>query len=91
VILKYLKAKIEEKHLVPAHQFGFRKYHSTIEQVHRITDIIEKMRENREVCSAVFLDIAKAFDRVWHKGPLHKQRSILSKNLYELLKSYLTN
>jgi hypothetical protein len=36
--------------------------------VHRITDIIEKTLENKGVCSAVFLDVAQAFDRVWHKG-----------------------
>jgi hypothetical protein len=34
------------------------KNHSTIEQVHRITDIIENTLENKGVCSAVFLDIA---------------------------------
>jgi hypothetical protein len=58
LILKHLKPTIAEKHLVPTHQFGFRKNHSTIEQVHRITDIIEKSLENKGVCSAVFLDIA---------------------------------
>jgi hypothetical protein len=66
LILKRLKLIIAEKHLVPTHQFGFRQNHSTIYQVHRITNIIEKIIENKGVCSAVFLDIAQAFDRVWH-------------------------
>jgi hypothetical protein len=74
LILKRLKPIIAEKHLVPTHQFGFRKNHSTIDQAHRITDIIEKTLENKGVCSAVFLDIAQAFDRVWHRGLLHKLR-----------------
>jgi hypothetical protein len=43
------------------------------------------------VCSAVFLDIAQAFDRVWHGGLLHKLRSTLLDHFYLLLKSYLTN
>jgi hypothetical protein len=43
------------------------------------------------VCSAVFLDIAQAFDRVWNRGLLHKLRSILPDHFYQLLKSYLTN
>jgi hypothetical protein len=64
LILKGLKPIIAEKHLVPTHQFGFRKNHSTIDQVHSITDIIQKTLENKGVCSAVFLDIAQAFDRV---------------------------
>jgi hypothetical protein len=43
------------------------------------------------VCSAVFLDIAQAFDRVWHRGILYKRRSTFSVHFYLLLKSYLTN
>jgi hypothetical protein len=42
------------------------------------------------VCSAVFLDTAQAFDRVWHRGLLHKLRSTLPDHFYLLLKSYLT-
>jgi hypothetical protein len=64
LILKRLTPIIAEKHLVPTHQFGFRKNHSTIDQVHHITDIIEKTLENKGVCSAVFLDNAQAFNRV---------------------------
>jgi hypothetical protein len=63
-ILKRLKPIIAVKHLVPTFQFGFRKNLSTIDQVHCITDSIEESLENKGVCSAVFLDIAQAFDRV---------------------------
>jgi hypothetical protein len=59
--------------------------------LHRITDIIEKTLENKGVCSAVFLDIAQALDRVWHRGLLHKLRSTLPDHFYLLLKSYLTS
>jgi hypothetical protein len=90
LILKRLKPIIADKHQVPAHQFDFRKYHSTIDQVHRITDIIGKTFEKKGMCSAVFLDITQAFDRVWHRGLLRKLRSILPDH-YELLNSYLTN
>jgi predicted metallopeptidase len=47
LILKRLKPIIAEKYLVPTHQFGFRKNHSTIDQVHRITDIIEKLLKTK--------------------------------------------
>jgi hypothetical protein len=47
LILKRLKPTNEEKHLVPRHQFGFRKSNSTISQRHCIIDIIEKMLENK--------------------------------------------
>ncbi|KMQ85369.1 reverse transcriptase, partial [Lasius niger] len=54
---------IQERELIPSHQFGFRNKHSTIEQVHRITNIIEKALEEKKICAAVFLDVAQAFDK----------------------------
>jgi hypothetical protein len=57
LIPKHLKPIIEEKHLVSVHQFGFRKNNMTVVQVHRITDMIEKMFENKGVSSAVFLTL----------------------------------
>jgi hypothetical protein len=63
----------------------------TIDQVYHITNIIEKVLESKGVCPAVSLDIAQALDRVWHRGLLHKLRSVLPDNFYELLKSYVTN
>ena len=89
LLLKRIKPLIEEKELIPTHQFGFRNHHSTLEQVHRITDVIEKALEDGHVCSAVFLDIAQAFDKVWHNGLLNKLRKLLPKNVTELIESYL--
>ncbi|CAB4039864.1 Hypothetical predicted protein, partial [Paramuricea clavata] len=40
----------------------------------------------------VFLDISKAFDKVWHKGLLFKlKRSGIGDPLLSWIKSYLTN
>ena len=36
---------IERRELIQAHQFGFREKHATIDQVHRITNIIEEVLE----------------------------------------------
>lgn len=90
LLLKRLKPIIEQRHLVPNHQFGFRQKHSTIDQVHRITDIIEKALEGKQICSAIFLDVAQAFDKVWHEGLVVKLKKILPKQFVELLKSYIT-
>lgn len=62
LILKRLKLIIEKYQLIPTHQFGFRNNHSTIDQIHRITDVIEKSLEHKKLCSALLLDIAQAFD-----------------------------
>jgi len=38
----------------------------------------------------MFLDVAQAFDKVWHEGLNHKVRTILPKQYAEILESYLT-
>jgi hypothetical protein len=53
LILKRLKPIINGKHLVPTHQFGFRNNHSTIDQIHGITDVIEKTLESKSVLFCV--------------------------------------
>jgi hypothetical protein len=68
LLLKRLKLIIEDKNLIPDHQFGFRTQHSRIDQVHRITNITEQSLEEKKVCSTLFLDVAQAFDKVWHEG-----------------------
>ena len=89
LLIKRLKPIIERKNLIPNHQFGFRSKHSTIDQVHRITNIVENALEENKVCSAVFLDVAQAFDKLWHEGLNCKLRTILSKQCAEILESYL--
>ena len=51
-----------------------RDHHSTIDQGYRIINVIESALEKRQVCSAVFLYISQAFDKVWHLGLLYKLR-----------------
>jgi hypothetical protein len=58
----------------------------------RFTIILaSKKSSNNGVCSAVFLDDAQPYDRVWHRGLLRKLRSILPDQFYQLMKFYLTN
>jgi len=40
LLLKRLKPVLDEKRIIPTHQFGFRNDHSTIYQIHRITTFI---------------------------------------------------
>ena len=48
LLLKRLKPLIEKRHLIPDHQFGFRNLHSTIDQVHRVTNEISKALEEKK-------------------------------------------
>ena len=89
LLIKRLNLIIKRKNLIPNHQFGFRNKHSTIDQVHRITNIIEKALEEKQVCSAIFLDVAQAFDKVWHEGLKHKLKNLLPSQFAKILESYL--
>ena len=53
--------------------------------------MISQTLEKKKYCSAVFLDIQQAFDKVWHEGLLYKLKKILPHPYYSILKSYLTN
>jgi hypothetical protein len=68
ILLKRLLPVVENNRLIPKHQFGFRQRHSTIEQTHRIVQRIKEALENKQYCSAAFLDVSHAFDKVWHTG-----------------------
>lgn len=89
LILKRIIPIFNAVHILPDHQFGFRAQHSTIQQCHRIVDKISASLEQKKYCTAAFLDIAQAFDRVWHPGLLFKLKNILLHQLYLLLESYL--
>lgn len=82
---------ITRKNLIPDHQFGFRSKHSTIDQIHRITNIIENALEAKNVCSVLFLDVAQAFDKVWHSGLIFKLNQQLPIEYADILRSYLTD
>ena len=83
-----------ENQLLTPNQSGFRPGDSTINQLlsitHKIYSAFEEFpsRETR----AVFLDISKAFDKVWHDGLLFKLKSYgISGCLFTVIKDYLNN
>jgi hypothetical protein len=58
LLLTRLKPILEEKHIIPNHQFGSRGQHATIEQIHREADKISKDIDSKRYSSAVFIDIS---------------------------------
>lgn len=87
LLLKRLKLVIND--LIPFHQFGFRERHATIEQINRVVNIINDALENKLFCSAAFLDVCQAFDRVWHVGLKYKLKTMLPHVYYVILKSFI--
>lgn len=90
-LIKRIKPILIELGTIPLHQFGFREQHATVEQVHRVVKHIHNAFERRKYCSAVFLDVSQAFDKVWHIGLLYKLKQTLHSQLYQTIKSYLTD
>ena len=88
---KRLRFDVDLSYLIPGYQFGFRPGHSPIQQAHRVVNEIVTSFEERARCTAAFLDVAQAFDKVWHIGLLYKMKYSLSGPYYLLLQSYLTD
>jgi len=89
LILKRILPIIIENNVLPDTQFGFRAFHSTIHQVHRLVDAISYALEQKLYCTCVFLDISQAFDKVWHDSLLYKLKRFLPPVYYLIIKSYL--
>jgi hypothetical protein len=53
--------------------------------------VIATSLELKEYCTGAFLDVEKAFDRVWHEGLLAKLKGFLPSTYYLILKFYHTN
>ena len=84
----------EENNLFNTCQSGFRKGDSCISQLLSIThDIFKGFDSNPSLDTrGIFLDISKAFDRVWHEGLIFKLQSYsISSSLLRLLKDSLSD
>ena len=93
VIFNQIYSFLLEEKLLNQNQSGFRPSDSCINQLLAIThDIFEAFDVNPSLeVRSVFLDISKAFDKVWHEGLLYKLKSMgISGELYELLENYLS-
>ena len=82
-----------KEELINPNQSGFRPSDSCINQFLAITHkIFETFDCNPPLeVRSVFLEMSKAFDKVWHEGLLYKLKSMgISGEFYDLLENYLS-
>jgi endonuclease/exonuclease/phosphatase family metal-dependent hydrolase len=80
------------------HQFGFTKDRSTYDAIFHLLSSIADAFDDSGNCPAkdnyvptIFIDIAKAYDKVWIPGLLYKLKQLnLDPHLYHFLKAFLT-
>ncbi|KAG5872933.1 RNA-directed DNA polymerase from mobile element jockey, partial [Gonioctena quinquepunctata] len=91
-----LKLRIMEyfeiNNILPPFQHGFRAEHSTQNALIGLTTDVEKNLNSGHCTVAIFLDIQKAFDKVWHDGLIKKLIELhLPEHFIRLLISYIRN
>jgi len=83
---------LEKRGILPKHQAGFRKGYSTIDHIIRLETAAKSALNSGNICSAVFLDLTKAYDETWITGLLFKLTKIgIKGKLLRWLRSFLTD
>ena len=79
-----------ENKLLNPHNSGFHCGDGTVSQLLSTTHKLAETLDDGKDVRIVFLDVSKAFDKVWHKSVLFKlKRKGISGNLLKWILSYL--
>ena len=92
VVNNCLRQYLEDNKLLFSSQYGFRLGRSSADALICLTQQWEDALDRRSDVLAVTLDIRKAFDRVWHRGLIHKLSSFgISGLLSAWISSFLSD
>ena len=72
VVCDKLVKFLEEEKFFGDQQFGFRKGSSTNDQILELYHGMMRSLEDHKVTKMLYIDVSKAFDRVWRKALVHK-------------------
>ena len=92
IVFKHMNNRIFENELLYKYQSGFLPGHST---VHHLIELVHNTclsLENHQANCQVFFYISKAFDRVWHRGLIHKlEKYGIKGDIFMCIKSNLAS
>ena len=94
IIFNNLYSYLNTNNLITKNQSGFRPGDSTTNQLLYLVNEIHQAFEDQKFLEvrAVFLDISKAFDKVWHDGLIFKlKQNGVSGSLLMFFQNYLNN
>ena len=89
-----LYSYLHANNLLTKNQSGFRPSDSTTNQLLYLLDEIHQAFDSTKSFEvrAVFLDMSKAFDKVWHDGLIFKlEQNGISGNILKFFQNYLSN
>ena len=92
MVNKRLMWHLESNNIIIKEQSAFRKNRSTEDQLIHLTQSIENAFQMKEKVVATFIDLSKAFDRVWKKGLLAKlQKADITGKMFDWLSNFLSH
>ncbi|GFX50266.1 RNA-directed DNA polymerase from mobile element jockey [Trichonephila clavipes] len=92
IILTRIQEHTDNNSLIPDFQHGFRSETSTNHQLLRLTNRVINEFNNGDTTEGAFLDVEKAFDRVWHDGLIFKMTKLnFPPYIIHLIYSYLSD
>ena len=94
IIYNSLFRYLEDKNLLNCNQSGFRPGDSCVHQLLSITHEICKVFDANSTLEVrgVFLDLSKAFDKVWHGSLIYKLKRLgICRKYYGLIHSFLND
>ncbi|MEW8547864.1 MAG: reverse transcriptase family protein, partial [Candidatus Thiodiazotropha sp.] len=92
LVFKYLYNHFHNNNLLSSFQSGFIPGDSTVNQLTFLYNTFCQALDSGKEVRAVFCDISKAFDRVWHAGLLHKLKAAgVTGEVLDWFKDYLSD
>ena len=92
IVNERLKWYLETKNLLAPEQAGFRQFRSTEDQATCLSQETEEAFQEQKLVLVSWIDLQKAFDKVWMEGLLVKLlRNGIASNMFNWIKSYLYN